>query len=100
MALRRAGSRSDPSCECAGPNQGANHFFDGKIEPLMQAVGAYLDKRLKGERKSARRAPRRVPAQTATGGWSAFTCNRASRCVWHVLWHRSATGVAPPAPRQ
>ena len=25
---------------------GANHFFDGKIEPLMSTVGAYLDKRL------------------------------------------------------
>jgi hypothetical protein len=24
---------------------GANHFFDGKIEQLMQAVSAYLDKR-------------------------------------------------------
>jgi hypothetical protein len=33
--------------------QGANHFFDGKIEPLMSAVGAYLDKRLKTERKPA-----------------------------------------------
>jgi alpha/beta superfamily hydrolase len=30
---------------------GANHFFDGKVEPLMQTVGAYLDKRLKIERK-------------------------------------------------
>ena len=30
---------------------GANHFFDGKVEPLMQAVSAYLDKRLKAERK-------------------------------------------------
>jgi alpha/beta superfamily hydrolase len=30
---------------------GANHFFDGKIEPLIQAVGAYLDKRLKIDRK-------------------------------------------------
>jgi alpha/beta superfamily hydrolase len=30
---------------------GANHFFDGKVEPLMQAVSAYLDKRLKTERK-------------------------------------------------
>jgi alpha/beta superfamily hydrolase len=30
---------------------GANHFFDGKIEPLMQSVGTYLDKRLKIERK-------------------------------------------------
>jgi alpha/beta superfamily hydrolase len=30
---------------------GANHFFDGKIEPLMASVGAYLDKRLKTERK-------------------------------------------------
>jgi uncharacterized protein len=24
---------------------GPNHFFDGKVEPLMTAVGAYLDKR-------------------------------------------------------
>ena len=30
---------------------GANHFFDGKIDTLMQAVSAYLDKRLKTERK-------------------------------------------------
>ncbi len=32
---------------------GANHFFDGKIEPLMQAISLYLDKRLKTERKPA-----------------------------------------------
>jgi alpha/beta superfamily hydrolase len=25
---------------------GANHFFDGKVEPLMTSVCAYLDKRL------------------------------------------------------
>ncbi len=25
---------------------GANHFFDGKVEPLITNVGAYLDKRL------------------------------------------------------
>ena len=25
---------------------GANHFFDGKVEALMQSVNAYLDKRL------------------------------------------------------
>jgi alpha/beta superfamily hydrolase len=25
---------------------GANHFFDGKVEPLMTSVAAYLDKRL------------------------------------------------------
>jgi hypothetical protein len=31
--------------------QGANHFFDGKVDVLMQAVGVYLDKRLKIERK-------------------------------------------------
>jgi alpha/beta superfamily hydrolase len=31
--------------------QGANHFFDGRIEPLMQQISAYLDKRLKIERK-------------------------------------------------
>ena len=30
---------------------GANHFFDSRVEPLMQAVCAYLDKRLKTERK-------------------------------------------------
>jgi alpha/beta superfamily hydrolase len=26
---------------------GANHFFDNKIEPLMQNITGYLDKRLK-----------------------------------------------------
>jgi hypothetical protein len=30
---------------------GANHFFDGKVDALMQAIGVYLDKRLKTERK-------------------------------------------------
>ncbi len=30
---------------------GANHFFDGKIEPLMQSVTSYLDKRLKPAEK-------------------------------------------------
>jgi len=30
---------------------GANHFFDSKIEPLMQSVTAYLDKRLKPAEK-------------------------------------------------
>ena len=30
---------------------GANHFFDGKVEPLLTNIGAYLDKRLKTERK-------------------------------------------------
>jgi len=32
---------------------GANHFFDGKVDELMQTVGAYLDKRLKGDRKTS-----------------------------------------------
>ena len=34
---------------------GANHFFDGKIEPLMSNIGAYLDKRLggKGDRRNS-----------------------------------------------
>jgi len=31
--------------------QGANHFFDGKVEPLMASITGYLDKRLKVERK-------------------------------------------------
>jgi alpha/beta superfamily hydrolase len=26
---------------------GANHFFDARVEPLMESVGQYLDKRLK-----------------------------------------------------
>ena len=25
---------------------GANHFFDGKLEPLMESVTSYLDMRL------------------------------------------------------
>jgi len=33
--------------------RGANHFFDGKIEPLMEIVGDYLDKRLPKQRESA-----------------------------------------------
>jgi uncharacterized protein len=32
---------------------GANHFFDGKVETLLTSVAAYLDKRLKTERKPA-----------------------------------------------
>ena len=31
--------------------QGANHFFDGRVEPLMQSVSSYLDKRLKTDRR-------------------------------------------------
>ena len=31
--------------------QGANHFFDGKVEPLLTSICAYLDKRLKSDRK-------------------------------------------------
>ena len=31
--------------------QGANHFFDGKIEALMTSVTGYLDKRLKTDRE-------------------------------------------------
>ena len=31
--------------------QGANHFFDGKVEPLLTSIGVYLDKRLKTDRK-------------------------------------------------
>jgi hypothetical protein len=26
--------------------QGANHFFENKVEPLIAQVGTYLDKRL------------------------------------------------------
>jgi alpha/beta superfamily hydrolase len=32
---------------------GANHFFDAKIEPLMQVCTGYLDKRLAGTRNTA-----------------------------------------------
>jgi len=31
--------------------QGANHFFDGKVETLLTSICGYLDKRLKTERK-------------------------------------------------
>ena len=31
--------------------QGANHFFDGKVEPLMESIAGYLDKRLKSDRR-------------------------------------------------
>jgi len=29
---------------------GANHFFDSKIDVLMESVNQYLDKRLRGDR--------------------------------------------------
>jgi hypothetical protein len=32
---------------------GANHFFDGKVAPLMESVSLYLDKRLQGERRDS-----------------------------------------------
>jgi alpha/beta superfamily hydrolase len=31
---------------------GANHFFDARLEQLMQTVTGYLDKRLKIDRKT------------------------------------------------
>jgi alpha/beta superfamily hydrolase len=31
---------------------GANHFFDGKVEPLMTSIGQYLDKRLGSTRRT------------------------------------------------
>ena len=33
---------------------GANHFFDGKVEPLLTNIGAYLDKRLKDRAQADR----------------------------------------------
>ncbi|HMN51855.1 MAG TPA: CocE/NonD family hydrolase, partial [Xanthobacteraceae bacterium] len=32
--------------------KGANHFFDGKVDALMETVNTYLDKRLPNERAS------------------------------------------------
>jgi len=32
---------------------GANHFFDNRIEPLMQSVSEYLDKRLNMDKAEA-----------------------------------------------
>ena len=42
---------------------GANHFFDGKTEPLMEVIGDYLDRRLPGTKKEA--APKDAPKQIA-----------------------------------
>jgi uncharacterized protein len=36
---------------------GANHFFDGRVEELMATVDAYLDRRLGGAKEPA---PKRV----------------------------------------
>ncbi len=33
--------------------RGANHFFDGKVEQLMEVIGDYLDRRLPKQRESA-----------------------------------------------
>ena len=51
---------------------GANHFFDGKVEPLMQSIGGYLDKRLG---KTGRTTTRGVMTRRA----SERACNRPPR---------------------
>ena len=37
---------------------GANHFFDGKVEPLLTNIGAYLDKRSEDRAQADRRLDR------------------------------------------
>ena len=54
---------------------GANHFFDGKVEPLMQCISQYLDKRLKGDRRNS--AASRPPRTLAIGAPRPF--NRSNR---------------------
>ena len=46
---------------------GANHFFDGKIEPLMTSVSGYLDKRLSSTETAAR-------AEGPPDGLSSHAC--------------------------
>jgi DNA-binding transcriptional ArsR family regulator len=58
---------------------GANHFFDGKVEPLMQAISAYLDKRLKIERK---------PTAAYPGG-PAASLRETGVCRQRHLWVRA-----------
>jgi alpha/beta superfamily hydrolase len=45
---------------------GANHFFDGKVEPLMTSIGTYLDKRL-GTTVTIGAQPATPPAAPAGG---------------------------------
>jgi len=40
---------------------GANHFFDGKTEPLMEVIGGYLDRRLPDTAK--KEAPKEIAAK-------------------------------------
>ena len=68
---------------------GANHFFDGKVEPLMTSVSDYLDKRLKTSASPAR--PKRSPgagqpsARRTSWRWrDGWRCSQFSPC-WLLL---------------
>jgi alpha/beta superfamily hydrolase len=41
---------------------GANHFFDGKVDDLMSTVDTYLDKRLGGPKETAKPSRKRKEA--------------------------------------
>ena len=47
--------------------QGANHFFDGKVEPLLTSIGAYLDKRLEERPQAERGVAPNVPDGDLSG---------------------------------
>src|SRR5262245_60547019 len=65
---------------------GANHFFDGKVDALMEAITAYLDKRLKAERK-----PSAASASASARGQARW------RDGWHYLRFSSFSPSRPPA---
>ncbi|MFO1171893.1 MAG: alpha/beta hydrolase [Hyphomicrobiaceae bacterium] len=44
----------------------ANHFFEDKIDPLITAVGAYVDKRLAAKKAAEREAPPPPPPTVET----------------------------------
>src|SRR6516162_1143365 len=59
---------------------GANHFFDGKVDALMEAISAYLDKRLKAERGlSWRFRPRNASVPAAKRDGATDVIARSSR---------------------
>ena len=97
----RAWSRSSrprrASSSTRRSSPGANHFFDGKIEPLMQSITAYLDKRLKPARSHQRGVVRAAPARRRQRRGTPVVAGNVSGRPFSLRTARNAKACASSA---
>ena len=75
---------------------GANHFFDGKLQPLMESVTGYLDMRLANVRCQAARAAAAATATNSAG--QEVAQQRASQAAQNAV--RAAPSWLQKSPRR